>query len=87
MAGRDAQNTDAGRCGGRLPPPVSAVRSRIPIWLAAVLPGMAVAGEVSDFPDHPATSLDWLSGELGRPSARQRADRGAADLRSRDRRA
>jgi len=76
--GRDAQTTgtqvSVRVVGFRRP--VSAVRSRIPIWLAAVLPGMAgLAGEVSDgFLDHPATSLDWLSGEL-RPAIERGAER------------
>lgn len=39
-----------------------APRARIPVWLAAVLPGMTrLAGEIGDgFLDHPVTSVDWL---------------------------
>ena len=46
--------------------PMRAVRARIPVWLAAVLPRMArLAGEVSDgFIDHPVTSLEWMDAEL-----------------------
>lgn len=40
-----------------------APRATIPVWLAAVLPGMtALAGEVADgFLDHPVTSPAWLA--------------------------
>lgn len=56
--------------------PVHAARTRIPIWLAAVMPGMAgLAGEVADgFLDHPVTSLDWLDERL-RPAIARGAER------------
>jgi len=56
--------------------PVDAVRARIPIWLAAVMPGMArLAGETADgFLDHPVTSLEWLDERL-RPALRTGAER------------
>ncbi len=56
--------------------PVAAVRPRIPVWLAAVMPGMArLAGEVADgFLDHPVTSPDWLEERL-RPQLRRGAER------------
>jgi len=46
--------------------PVPATRDRIPVWLAAVMPGMArLAGEVADgFLDHPMTTPDWLRDRL-----------------------
>jgi probable F420-dependent oxidoreductase len=46
--------------------PHRAPRSAIPVWLAAVLPGMTrLAGEVADgFLDHPVTSPAWLSDRL-----------------------
>ncbi len=45
---------------------VTATRERIPVWLAAVMPGMArLAGEVADgFLDHPITTPDWLREHL-----------------------
>lgn len=62
--GRDA------RCSGDLYPvevrglrrALAAPRPTIPVWLAAVLPGMTrLAGEVADgFLDHPVTSPQWL---------------------------
>ena len=59
--------------------PHHAPRGEIPLWLAAVLPGMtALAGEVADgFLDHPVTTLEWLEGRL-RPAlagGAARADR------------
>lgn len=67
-AGRDARS--AGRyvdihvAGYRRP--VAATRDRIPVWLAAVMPGMArLAGEVADgFLDHPITTPEWLAERL-----------------------
>ena len=63
--------------GYRRPHP--APRSAIPIWLAAVMPGMArLAGEVADgLIDHPVTSPEWVESELA-PAVRvgaERADR------------
>ncbi len=51
-------------------------RSEIPIWLAAVLPGMSrLAGEVADgLIDHPVTTLDWLEAEI-LPAVRAGAER------------
>lgn len=51
------------------------VRPAIPIWLAAVLPGMAgLAGEVADgFIDHPVTSPEWLA-EVLHPAIARGAD-------------
>jgi probable F420-dependent oxidoreductase len=55
--------------------PVSATRDRIPVWLAAVMPGMArLAGGVADgFLDHPMTTVDWLRDRL-LPAIRAGAD-------------
>lgn len=46
--------------------PVTAQRERIPVWLAAVMPGMArLAGSVADgFLDHPITTPEWLDEKL-----------------------
>jgi alkanesulfonate monooxygenase SsuD/methylene tetrahydromethanopterin reductase-like flavin-dependent oxidoreductase (luciferase family) len=46
--------------------PHAAPRRDIPIWLAAVLPGMArLAGEVADgLIDHPVTTPEWVAAEL-----------------------
>jgi probable F420-dependent oxidoreductase len=46
--------------------PYAAPRSALPVWLAAVLPGMtALAGEVADgFLDHPVTTPAWLADRL-----------------------
>jgi probable F420-dependent oxidoreductase len=53
-----------------------APRERIPVWLAAVLPGMTrLAGEVADgFLDHPVTSPRWLEERL-LPALRRGAER------------
>ncbi len=58
-----------------------APRARIPVWLAAVLPGMtALAGEVADgFLDHPVTSPEWLRERLV-PALRRGAERAGRDL-------
>lgn len=54
-------------------------RERIPVWLAAVMPGMArLAGEVADgFLDHPITTPDWLREHLLPPirTGAERAER------------
>jgi probable F420-dependent oxidoreductase len=46
--------------------PHRAPRDRIPVWLAAVRPGMArLAGEIADgLLDHPVTTPEWLRSEL-----------------------
>jgi probable F420-dependent oxidoreductase len=46
--------------------PHRAPRAAVPVWLAAVLPGMTrLAGEVADgFLDHPVTTPRWLSERL-----------------------
>ncbi len=46
--------------------PYAAPRAAIPVWLAAVLPGMtALAGEIADgFLDHPVTTPAWLAERL-----------------------
>jgi hypothetical protein len=46
-------------------------RDRVPVWLAAVMPGMArLAGEVADgFLDHPISTPDWLRDTLLPPIA------------------
>jgi len=79
-----AERRDA-RSGGRLvdlevvgyrrPHPV--LRARIPVWLAAVRPGMAaLAGEVAEgLLDHPVTTVAWLRDEL-LPAIRRGAERG-----------
>lgn len=56
--------------------PHGAPRSHIPIWLAAVLPGMArLCGAVGDgFLDHPVTTTGWLAERL-RPAIREGAER------------
>ena len=67
-AGRDARSegryVDIHVAGYRRP--VTAARERIPVWLAAVMPGMArLAGEVADgFLDHPITTPEWLVDRL-----------------------
>jgi probable F420-dependent oxidoreductase len=54
-----------------------APRPAVPVWLAAVLPGMTrLAGEVADgFLDHPVTSPEWLR-ETTLPALRAGAARG-----------
>jgi probable F420-dependent oxidoreductase len=56
--------------------PHRAPRSALPVWLAAVLPGMTrLAGEVADgFLDHPVTSPAWLRERL-LPALRAGAER------------
>lgn len=67
-AGRDARSegryVDIHVAGYRRQ--VATTRGRIPVWLAAVMPGMArLAGEVADgFLDHPITTPDWLRDRL-----------------------
>lgn len=79
-AGRDARSegryVDIHVAGYRRP--VTAARERIPVWLAAVMPGMArLAGEVADgFLDHPITTPEWLADRLVPPI---RAGAAAAD--------
>ena len=79
-AGRDARSqgryVDIHVAGYRRP--VTAARERIPVWLAAVMPGMArLAGEVADgFLDHPITTPEWLVDRLIPPI---RAGADAAD--------
>lgn len=53
-----------------------APRAAVPVWLAAVLPGMTrLAGEVADgFLDHPVTSPEWLRERL-LPELRAGAER------------
>lgn len=45
---------------------LAAPRERVPVWLAAVLPGMTrLAGEIADgFLDHPVTTPAWLAERL-----------------------
>ncbi len=77
-AGRDARaegriyDLDVRGLRRGLPAP----RERIPVWLAAVLPGMTrLAGEVGDgFLDHPVTSPEWLRERL-LPALRRGAER------------
>jgi probable F420-dependent oxidoreductase len=82
-AGRDARAPgaiyDIDVRGLRLPH--SAARERIPVWLAAVLPGMTrLAGEIGDgFLDHPVTSPDWLR-ETTLPALRRGAERAGRDV-------
>lgn len=63
---------------------VTASRERIPVWLAAVMPGMArLAGEVADgFLDHPITTPDWLREHLLPPieSGAERAGRARPEV-------
>ena len=56
--------------------PEGARRARIPVWLAAVLPGMTgLAGEIADgFLDHPVTTPQWLE-EVTLPGLRAGAER------------
>ena len=56
-------------------------RPEVPVWLAAVLPGMTrLAGEVADgFLDHPVTSPGWLR-EATLPELRAGAERAGRDL-------
>lgn len=67
-AGRDARSegqfVDIHVAGYRRP--LVATRDRIPVWLAAVMPGMArLAGEIADgFLDHPITTPEWLHDRL-----------------------
>ena len=58
-----------------------APRPTVPIWLAAVLPGMTrVAGEVADgFLDHPVTSPQWLR-ETTLPALRRGAERAGREV-------
>ena len=78
-AGRDArsegQYVDIHVAGYRRQ--VATSRGRIPVWLAAVMPGMArLAGEVADgFLDHPITTPAWLREKL-LPPIRAGAERG-----------
>jgi probable F420-dependent oxidoreductase len=67
-AGRDARSegryVDIHVAGYRRQ--VATTRDQIPVWLAAVMPGMArLAGEVADgFLDHPITTPEWLRERL-----------------------
>jgi probable F420-dependent oxidoreductase len=67
-AGRDARSkgtlVDIHVAGYRRQVPTT--RDAIPVWLAAVMPGMArLAGQVADgFLDHPITTPEWLADEL-----------------------
>jgi probable F420-dependent oxidoreductase len=63
------------RRDGRAPRPC------VPVWLAAVLPGMTrLAGEVADgFLDHPVTSAGWLR-ETTLPALREGAERAGRPL-------
>ena len=56
--------------------PHAAPRAAVPVWLAAMRPGMArLAGEVADgFLDHPVTTPAWLE-EVIRPALREGAGR------------
>jgi len=56
-------------------------RSEVPVWIAAVLPGMTrLAGEVADgFLDHPVTSPGWLR-EKTLPQLRAGAERAGREL-------
>lgn len=56
--------------------PHAAPRAAVPVWLAAVLPGMTrLAGEVADgFLDHPVSSTAWLC-ETTLPALRAGAER------------
>jgi probable F420-dependent oxidoreductase len=56
--------------------PFRAPRTAIPVWLAAVMPGMAgLCGEISDgFIDHPVTTPQWLDERL-LPQIRAGAER------------
>ena len=60
---------------------VPAPRPRVPVWLAAVLPGMTrVAGSIADgFLDHPVTSPAWL-GERLLPALRRGAERAGREV-------
>jgi probable F420-dependent oxidoreductase len=60
--------------GYRRPHP--APRAEIPIWLAAVMPGMArLAGEIADgLIDHPVTSPEWVEAEIA-PAVQAGAER------------
>ncbi len=77
-SGRDARSPgahyDIEVRGLRRPGP--APRAQIPVWLAAVLPGMTrLAGEIGDgFLDHPVTSVEWLRDRL-LPALRRGAER------------
>ena len=82
-AGRDARaegaiyDLDVRGLQRHLPAP----RERIPVWIAAVLPGMTrLAGEVADgFLDHPVTSPAWLRDRL-LPALRRGAERAGRPL-------
>lgn len=58
----------------------AAPRASVPVWLAAVLPGMTgLAGAIGDgFLDHPVTSPGWL-GERLLPALRRGAERAGRD--------
>ena len=85
-AGRDArsegQYVDIHVAGYRRQ--LATTRDRIPVWLAAVMPGMAgLAGEVADgFLDHPITTPDWLRDRLLPPirAGAERADRATPEV-------
>jgi probable F420-dependent oxidoreductase len=59
----------------------AAARPAVPVWLAAVLPGMTrLAGRIADgFLDHPVTSPEWLRERL-LPSLREGAERAGRPL-------
>jgi probable F420-dependent oxidoreductase len=59
----------------------AAPRGALPVWLAAVLPGMTrLAGEVADgFLDHPVTTPAWLADRL-LPALREGAARGGREV-------
>jgi probable F420-dependent oxidoreductase len=67
-AGRDARSkgtlVDIHVAGYRRQVPTT--RETIPVWLAAVMPGMArLAGRIADgFLDHPITTPEWLAEQL-----------------------
>jgi probable F420-dependent oxidoreductase len=86
---RTMPTDDATRSEGRLVDidvvgyrrPFEAPRSEIPVWLAAVMPGMAgLCGEIADgFLDHPVTTLDWLDERL-RGAIAAGAERAGRDM-------
>jgi probable F420-dependent oxidoreductase len=61
--------------------PTGSPRPEVPVWIAAVLPGMTrLAGEVADgFLDHPVTSPGWLR-DTTLPELRAGAERAGRDL-------
>ncbi len=83
--GRDARSPgrhyDIGVVGFRRTAP--APRTKIPIWLAAVLPGMAsVAGSRAEgLLDHPITTPEWLA-EVLRPAIARGAERAGREAPS-----